>query len=133
MKKIIVPGIAFTIIVISISLLINNNQEQPEVLEGESSIDVMMPTKSSRPGCEDTDSCYIPSTIKISAGESVTWKNSDSAFHSVTSGSYDLPDGRFDSGHMDPSQTFTVTFDEAGIHDYFCKLHPWMKGQVVVE
>ncbi|NIU00133.1 MAG: hypothetical protein GWN01_04085, partial [Nitrosopumilaceae archaeon] len=39
------------------------------------SVDVVMPTKSSRPGCEENDACYIPSTITISRGESVTWKN----------------------------------------------------------
>ena len=61
-----------------------------------------MPTKSSRPGCEETNSCYIPSEIiEIKAGEfNVTWQNQDAAFHSVTSGTYDNPDGLFDSGHL---------------------------------
>ena len=95
--------------------------------------DVIMPTKVSRPGCEEIDRCYIPSIIKIEKGNPVTWINEDSAFHSVTSGSYDSPSDFFDSGYLDPYETYTIVFDEAGKYDYFCTLHPWMKGQVIVE
>ena len=59
--------------------------------------------------------------------------NEDSAFHSVTSGSYESPTDLFDSGYLDPYETYTLTFDESGSFDYFCTLHPWMKGQVLVE
>jgi plastocyanin len=93
--------------------------------------DVIMPTKVSRPGCEKTDSCYIPSKITIKQGDSVTWVNQDVAFHSVTSGYYDEPSGLFDSGYLDPEESFTFVFKNAGIYDYFCTLHPWMKGQVI--
>jgi plastocyanin len=31
-----------------------------------------------------------------------------------------------------PVTTFTATFEEPGTYDYFCALHPWMTGQVVV-
>ncbi|QDI89720.1 hypothetical protein Nisw_06790 [Candidatus Nitrosopumilus sp. SW] len=95
--------------------------------------DVIMPTKVSRPGCEETDRCYIPSEIRIAVGESVTWVNEDSAFHSVTSGFYDEPIDLFDSGYLDPFESYTLTFDETGTFDYFCTLHPWMEGQVIVE
>lgn len=95
--------------------------------------DVFMPTKVSRPGCEETNSCYIPSLITIKKGEQVTWLNEDVAFHSVTSGFYGEPTTLFDSGHMDPQEQFSVTFNDEGTFDYFCTLHPWMKGQVLVE
>ena len=95
--------------------------------------DVIMPTKVSRPGCEEDDRCYIPSKIVIEQGQQVTWVNEDSAFHSVTSGFYDEPIDLFDSGHMDPFESYTLTFDEAGTYNYFCTLHPWMEGQVIVE
>ena len=58
--------------------------------------------------------------------------NEDSAFHSVTSGFYGEPSDLFDSGHLDPYESFTFNFDEKGTYDYFCTLHPWMKGQVLV-
>jgi hypothetical protein len=31
-----------------------------------------------------------------------------------------------------PVSSFTVTFEEPGIYPYFCAIHPWMTGQVVV-
>ena len=42
---------------------------------------------SSTPGCEDTDSCFIPNPVTISVCETVTWENTDNAAHTVTSGS----------------------------------------------
>jgi len=95
--------------------------------------DIIMPTKVSRPGCEINDSCYVPSVITINQGEQVTWANEDVAFHSVTSGTYESPTDLFDSGHMDPDQKFTVSFDKKGDFYFFCTLHPWMKGKVIVQ
>jgi hypothetical protein len=31
-----------------------------------------------------------------------------------------------------PVNSFTVTFEEPGTYPYFCAIHPWMSGQVVV-
>jgi len=135
LKKITIMGMITAVIIMIITLSISDysieeNVEEPElVVKG----DVIMPTKVSRPGCEKTDRCYIPSLIVIESGKSVTWVNEDSAFHSVTSGFYGAPTNLFDSGHLDPFESFTLTFDEVGIYDYFCTLHPWMKGQVTVE
>ena len=95
--------------------------------------DVIMPTKVSRPGCDVEDICYIPSSIIVEKGKSITWVNEDSSFHSVTSGFYGEPTGLFDSGYLDPYQSYTLSFDEFGTYDYFCTLHPWMKAQVIVE
>jgi plastocyanin len=106
-----------------------NNDELELIVKG----DVVMPSKVSRPGCEEIDRCYIPSIIVIESGKQVIWVNEDSAFHSVTSGFYDAPSDLFDSGYLDPSESFTFTFDESGTYDYFCTLHPWMNGQVIVE
>ena len=102
--------------------------EEPVVVNA----DIIMPTKASRPGCEEADKCYIPSVIAINFGNPVTWVNEDSAFHSVTSGFYGEPSELFDSGYLDPFESFTFDFDEKGTYDYFCTLHPWMKGQVIV-
>ena len=94
--------------------------------------DVVMPTKVSRPGCELTDNCYVPSRISIKAGESVSWLNDDSAFHSVTSGVYGSATVLFDSGYMDPGDIFFYTFDQPGEFVYHCTLHEWMEGIVLV-
>ncbi len=95
---------------------------------------VVTTVKSSRPDlCDKTNSCYLPYEISITPGESVTWLNEDSAFHSITSGNFENPDGLFDSGHLDPSETFSYTFETSGTFEYYCTLHPWMQGFVIVE
>ena len=138
MKKLIIIA-SVTISVIIFALIfslqdtktnqIDESKNQIEVYD----VDIFMPTKSSRPGCEETNLCFIPSLVEINAGESITWQNQDAAFHSVTSGTYENPDGLFDSGHLDPYQSFTLTFDNTGEYDYFCTLHPWMNGKVQVK
>ena len=133
LKKIIIIVIVVVIVISTISF---PNFSTEENIEDEDVIvksDVVMPTKVSRPGCEDIDRCYVPSLIVVEKGKQVTWVNEDSAFHSVTSGSYDSPTDIFDSGYLDPYESYSITFDETGTFDYFCTLHPWMKGQVLVE
>ncbi len=131
LKKIIGIGITGVVVLVTVALLFSSNSiEDPEPFV---KADVIMPTKVSRPGCEETDRCYIPSQIVIEKGKQVIWVNEDSAFHSITSGFYDAPTDLFDSGHLDPFESYSLTFDETGIYDYHCTLHPWMKGQVIVE
>lgn len=125
----IIGTIIFVGIGFSFSSPIEENEEETMIITG----DVVMPSKVSRPGCEEIDRCYIPSNIVIEKGKQVTWVNEDSAFHSVTSGFYETPTELFDSGHLDPYESYTLTFDESGTFDYFCTLHPWMNGQVIVE
>jgi len=126
-----VIGVVLVTVALSFSYyFIEENVEETDfIIKG----DVIMPTKVSRPGCEENDRCYIPSLIVIEKGKQVTWVNEDSAFHSITSGYYGAPTDLFDSGHLDPFESYTLTFDETGTYDYFCTLHPWMKGQVIVE
>ena len=138
-KKIIVISISVLIMMLGTFFYSQNNDsaeldtESELTIQNSVNIDIVMPTKSSRPGCEETNLCYIPSEIIIKTGDSVTWQNQDAAFHSVTSGFYDDQSDLFDSGHLDPNQIFAVTFEEEGTFDYFCTLHPWMMGKVIVE
>ena len=126
---IIIIGITLGTVFLSQNTIVQDVDDQKTILKG----DVIMSTKVSRPGCEKTDSCYTPSKIVIKQGGSVTWVNEDVAFHSVTSGYYDKPSEIFDSEYLDPEESFTFIFENIGIYDYFCTLHPWMKGQVIVE
>ncbi len=121
------------ILIVALSVQNPSTGESSEESELITQSDVIMPTKVSRPGCEEIDRCYIPSLITVESGKQVTWINEDSAFHSVTSGFYDAPTDLFDSGHLDPFESYSLTFDKTGTYDYFCTLHPWMKGQVLVE
>ncbi|MDC0928032.1 plastocyanin/azurin family copper-binding protein [Nitrosopumilus sp.] len=139
-KKIIIITIILSISISIIGLSLSGytsektNSEQTNVkVEEIVKADVIIPMKVSRPGCDVEDICYIPSTIIVEKGKSVTWVNEDSSFHSITSGFYPEPSGFFDSGHLDPYQSYTLSFDEIGTYDYFCTLHPWMFAQVIVK
>ena len=135
LKKITAIGVIGIVILVIIGVSLTSIASDDDAKETELTVtgDVIMPTKVSRPGCEETDRCYIPSVIVVDSGNQVTWINEDSAFHSVTSGFYGEPTELFDSGYLDPFESYTLTFDETGIYDYYCTLHPWMKGQVIVE
>ncbi|WP_255430754.1 plastocyanin/azurin family copper-binding protein [Candidatus Nitrosopumilus sp. SW] len=88
---------------------------------------------SGGPGCEETNECYLPYTITIFVGDTVQWNNVDTAAHTVTSGSMqDGTTGVFDSSLFMAGETFEFTFDKTGTYDYFCMVHPWMTGKVIV-
>lgn len=129
MLKIIIAGVSISLVVVILFISLIDEPAEPEL---EITADIVMPIKVSRPGCDETDRCYIPSEITVDKGKTVTWRNEDSAFHSVTSGFYDEPTILFDSGYLDPFESFSYTFEQSGIYDYYCTLHPWMKAKVVV-
>jgi plastocyanin len=84
-----------------------------------------------------TDTAYQPNPIQVSVGNTVTWTNNDSQPHTVTSGSNGQPDNKFNSSPnfsplLNPGQTFSFTFTQAGNYPYFCMLHPNMVGTVSV-
>jgi len=88
---------------------------------------------SSVPGCEETNECFIPSPVNIAIGDTVKWVNDDTAAHTSTSGSAaDGPDGNWDSSLIIAGNSFSNTFDAAGEYPYFCMVHPWMSGMVIV-
>jgi len=94
---------------------------------------ISLPEGSGVPGCDETNECYIPYHVTVSAGEEITWSNDDSAAHTVTSGTpTDGPDGNFDSSLFMAGGTFSVTLDSAGEYPYFCMVHPWMTGIITV-
>ena len=98
-----------------------------------------IPVGTGVPGCEVDDWCYMPSNVVVSVGTTITWINSDTLPHTVTSGSdgadavgLEIPNG-FDSGFMSSGDEFEQTFDVTGLYDYYCQLHPWMMASFIVE
>ena len=105
--------------------------EKTPIMAGPMTVEVSIPTGTAVPGCEETNACYLPASVSINAGDTVVWSNDDTAAHTVTSGSpTEGPDGIFDSSLVMVGKTFEVTFDDTGSYDYFCMVHPWMKGTV---
>jgi plastocyanin len=76
---------------------------------------------------------FDPASLSVKVGTTVTWTNQDAAAHTVTSGDPSAgPSGVFDSGLIKPGNTFTHTFTTAGTTSYFCTVHPWMTGKIIV-
>ena len=86
--------------------------------------------KKDQPGKDEvliTNFSFSPSSLTVSAGTTVTWKNQDAATHTVTSNT-----GVFDSGDMGTNTTFTWTFTTVGSYPYHCKFHSGMTGTIIV-
>lgn len=88
------------------------------------------------------DKAFAPNPLNAKVGDTVTWTNKDTIFHTVTSGTgpSDTTHGKeFDSGLSGPTalttqgKTFSHKFMTAGEFPYFCQLHPTMVGKVVVK
>jgi plastocyanin len=77
---------------------------------------------------------FDPPKLTVSKGTTVTWKNGDSTIHTVISGSAQGKESGtvFKSGYITAGKTFQWTPNSTGTFDYYCTLHPYMKGQVVV-
>jgi plastocyanin len=73
------------------------------------------------------DFAFNPATTTASAGNKVTWTNSDTTAHTVT-----FDDGSADSGNLAPGSTFDHTFATAGSFAYHCTIHSQMHGTVTV-
>jgi plastocyanin len=72
---------------------------------------------------------FKPAHITIKRGTKVRWINKDFDVHTATANN-----GKsFNSGLLFPRQRYTHTFKSAGKKGYFCKIHPHMKGSVVVK
>ena len=76
---------------------------------------------------------YDPSNVEVSAGSTVRWTNHDNAPHTVTSGNSQMgPNDQFDSGTLQPNSVFDFQFEQAGMYEYYCTIHPFISGRIQV-
>ncbi len=123
-------------IFVLIAIVVGITAIAPAAFADHTTASVSIPTGTSVPGCETTKACFVPNQVTIDVGGEVTWTNSDSAAHTVTSGTAkDGPDGIFDSSLFMAGKTFSKKFTDAkpGTIPYFCMVHPWMAGEVIVQ
>ena len=105
----------------------------PPAFGDHTTAEVDMAVGSSIVGCETTNECYIPHMVTIDVGGEVMWNNIDAMAHTVTAGTpAEGLSEHFDSSLVAPGAMFSHEFTEAGIFDYFCMVHPWMVGIVMV-
>jgi plastocyanin len=70
---------------------------------------------------------FVPATLTVAAGSTVTWTNRDEEPHTVVAN-----DGSFHSPGMGSQATFSYKFATAGTFEYVCSIHPFMHATVVV-
>jgi plastocyanin len=87
---------------------------------------------------------YDPATLTVRVGTTVQWNNDGQQVHDATdrrdaamrSGDVAYPSGAkpFDSGPMQPGQTYSYTFTVSGTYKYICTPHEFggMTGEVIV-
>lgn len=73
------------------------------------------------------NNAYLPVSLQVNRGMTVTWINDDNDVHTVT-----LDNGAFDSGDMMFHATATFTFNDVGTYTYHCTHHAGMNGTIVV-
>ena len=115
--------------VIFSTILIGAFEAQAEEYE------VVIPRGSYSPQCVKADTCFIPSSLSIPENSTVEWKNKDHAPHNVVSGNGQSDSfGLFSSRVLNYGDEFYVDFSSLGqgVYPYYCSIHPWMKGEIII-
>ena len=111
----------------------------PSIFADHPEVTIETALQSGMPGCENTDEgCYIPSNAVVDVDGDVIMSNTDNgAMHTFTAGivenSVGIPNGIFDSGFLSPGESFTYSPNVAGEIPYYCMLHTWMVGTIIVQ
>ena len=77
---------------------------------------------------------FVPETLNAFVGDTVKWVNTDARLHTSTSGTNGTPNGIWNSGTMNPNDSFKFRFGTQGNFPYFCSFHylSGMTGLVIV-
>jgi plastocyanin len=70
---------------------------------------------------------FVPTVITVKPGSTVTWYNDDEVAHDIVA-----TDASFQSGELTQGASFVHTFPEKGVFEFVCKIHPTMKGKIIV-
>ena len=82
--------------------------------------------------------CYTPNTLTVDVGHTITMTNADeSGIHTFTSGTVygftPIPAGEFDSGILMQGESFEFISNMPDVYPYYCTLHVWMQGTIIVQ
>ncbi|HWO84241.1 MAG TPA: cupredoxin domain-containing protein [Solirubrobacterales bacterium] len=97
------------------------------VLQGEASGRATMATASGAKNVSIVNFAFKPGTVKVKRGGRVTFTNTANTAHTATHA------GVFDTKRIQPGESETVKLERRGTFAYHCKIHPFMKGKIVVE
>jgi plastocyanin len=73
------------------------------------------------------DKYFEPTDALVEPGTTLMWVNRGQEQHTATA-----DDGQFDSGVLNPGDSFLTTVEGSGTLTYHCTLHPEMTGSITV-
>lgn len=76
---------------------------------------------------------FTPGRIEVKAGTRLTWTNPADITHTVTSGTPEQRDGRFEVPLDGRGATGSVRLEQPGVYPYFCRRHQSMRGEIRVK
>ena len=103
---------------------------EPEPVPQPKTMNVIIPNGNSDMG---NAGLFIPLNAQAKIGTTIVWINDDAVPHTIQSqDEQGNVMGLFNSGILNTGDRFAHTFDESGVYNYFCTLHPWRVGLVTV-
>jgi plastocyanin len=105
------------------------NHQRPVAVHGQrhSVVAVPLAHAAGDPGVTIADFHFTPGSTTIHAGDTITWTNNGPSSHTATA-----TNGSFNTGVLHKGQSSSHTFTQAGTYSYFCSIHPFMHGTIVV-
>jgi plastocyanin len=88
----------------------------------------LKPTDASGPSVSIENFNYVSANVTVPAGTTVVWTNNDDVEHTITAS-----DNSFSSQPLQTDAQFSHTFTTPGSYSYFCAIHPFMTGKVIVQ
>jgi len=123
--------------IIALFVLISAVTMTPSAFADHTEVTVVpdMGSGSATDDCVDVKyGCYVPGTATVDIGGVVIFSNTDSAAHTFSAGSAaDGPTGEFDTSMVMAGNSYEWTANVAGEIPYFCMVHPWMNGMIIVQ
>lgn len=133
--------IIVVIIAIGVVAFISLSNKHPTTTQSPTTVQVVIEPGAFKPPTNwnnshiVSDQYYNPSiiTVVIGVNNTVLWKNEDSVAHTVYSDKTPAGASAFNSGQIASGSGYTYTFTVPGTYEYYCAIHPWMGGIVIVK
>jgi plastocyanin len=91
------------------------------------SVPRLPPHAAGDPGVTIADFHFTPGATTVHVGDTITWTNNGPSSHTATANN-----GSFNTGVLKKGQSASHTFTQAGTFSYYCQIHPFMHGTIVV-
>ncbi|EKD66515.1 MAG: hypothetical protein ACD_49C00038G0049 [uncultured bacterium (gcode 4)] len=125
MNKKIIILIAIIVVIISLAIASKNYIKQYS-LTGDKNIPTSIPSADNEIIIQIF--AFSPETLNIKVGTKVIWKQNDQMPHTIVSN-----EGLFTSDNLKLGDEFSFVFTKAWEYNYYCSIHPSMKGKIIVK